>query len=351
MWNALIDAPRAKSASPSQGRRLGLVALFAWLTASPASSQTGASVLKPVADVPLPGGTGRFDYQSLDPTTGRLYIAQMGAGRLLVFDTKTSKVVTSLPGFPGVTGVLAVPSLGRVYASVTGRHELAVLDASTLRVRARIPGIRFPDGIAYASQSGKIFVSDEFGRRDVVVDARADSGMGAVPLGGEAGNTQYDSVANRIWVAVQTLNQLVAIDPAADSIVGRYDLPGADHPHGLLIDAPHRLAFVACEGNARLLVIDLRTMQVTENHRVGRDPDVLAFDAGLNRLYVASESGVVTVFHQRAGRLDSTGEYRAQSAHSIAVDPASHRIYLPLENVAGRPVLRILSPGEQSPAP
>jgi DNA-binding beta-propeller fold protein YncE len=315
-------------------------------------SQTqGTPVLKPVAEIPLPGGTGRFDYQSLDPRTGRLYVAQMGAGRLLVFDTRTNRVVASLPGFPRVTGVLAVPSLGRVYASVTGRHELVVLDAATLRVRARVSRIRFPDGIAYAPDAGKIFVSDEFGRRDVVVDARADSGMGVVPLGGEAGNSQYDSVGHRIWVAVQTRNQLVAIDPASDSIAGRYDLPGADHPHGLLIDAPHRLAFVACEGNARLLVLDLRTMQVTETHRVGRDPDVLALDAGLNRLYVASESGVVTVFQQRAGRLSSIGEYRAPSAHSIAVDPISHRIYLPLENVAGRPVLRILSPGEPSEAP
>jgi DNA-binding beta-propeller fold protein YncE len=294
--------------------------------------------------VPLPGGTRRFDYQSLDPETGRLYVAHMNAGRLVVFDTRTDRLVTSLPGFPGVTGVLAVPSLKKVYAAVTGRHELVVLDAPTLRVRARLEDIRFPDGVAYATEAAKIFVSDEYGQRDIVVDAQRDRILGAVLLGGEAGNTQYDSVGKRIWVAVQTRNQLVAIDPVSDSIIGRYDLTGADHPHGFYIDAPHRLVFVACEGNARLLVFDITTKKVIASHSVGADPDVLAFDPGLGRLYVAAESGVVTAFQQRGRELQRIGEYRAPKAHSVAVDPGSHRVYLPLENVNGQPVLRVLEP-------
>lgn len=301
-------------------------------------------MLAAVADVPLPGGTGRFDYQSLDVQAGRLYIAHMGPGRLVVFDTRANRVLASLDGFPGITGVLAIPDLGRVYAAVTGRHELAVLDTPALRVRARIRGIRFPDGIAYAPGVGKVFVSDQFGHSDLVVDARGDSTLGKIPLGGEAGNTQYDSVGTRIWVAVQTRNQLVAIDPSTDSIVGRHDLPGAEHPHGLYIDAPRRLAFIACEGNAKLLVLDLKTMRVTATHTVGEEPDVLAFDPGLGRLYVASESGVVTVFQEHDRALEPIGKYRARAAHSVAVDPGSHRVYLPLRNVGGRPVLRILTP-------
>ena len=321
------------------------VCLVAIGAAVPSEAQTGAApVLTLVADVPLPGGSARFDYQSLDPATGRLYIAHMGAGRLLVFDTRNNQVVASQSGFPGVTGVLAVPTLGRVYAAVTGRHELVVLASATLQVRARISGIRFPDGIAYAPEARRIFVSDQFGRRDVVVDARGDSLVGSVALEGEAGNTQYDSVGQRIWVTIQTRNQLVAIDPVSARVVGRYDLPGADHPHGFVIDAPQRLAFVACEGNARLLVFDLNTMRVIESHEVGDDPDVLAFDPGLNRLYVASESGVVTVFQERGRVLEPLGEYRAPAAHTVAVDPATHRVYLPLTNVGGRPVLRILLP-------
>ena len=326
-------------------RLLPPVLLLVALLAAPSDgeSQASRSPLRLLAELPLPGGPGRFDYQSLDQSDGRLYIAQMGAGRLLVFDTRTDRVISSVPGFPRVTGVLAVPQLHRVYASAAGRHELVVLESPSLRVRNRVPDIQFPDGIAYAPEAGKIFVSDESGRRDVVLNARTDSAIGVVALSGEAGNTQYDSVGRRIWVAVPTRNQLVAIDPLSDSIVGRYDLPGADHPHGLLIDAPHRLAFLACEGNARLLVFDLTSLRVTAIHSVGDDPDVLAFDPGLQRLYVAAESGVVTVFQRRERALQPLGEYRAPAAHSVSVDPATHRVYLPLENVGGRPVLQILS--------
>jgi hypothetical protein len=37
------------------------------------------------------------------------------------------------------------------------------------------------------------------------------------------------------------------------------------------------------------------------------------------------------------------GELSAAHAHTVAVD-RTHRVYLPLENVDGRPVLRILTP-------
>src|SRR5438067_11885855 len=54
---------------------------------TPASWRVGAetpraarrSALRVVADVPLPGPANRFDYQSVDPAAGRLYISHMNA--------------------------------------------------------------------------------------------------------------------------------------------------------------------------------------------------------------------------------------------------------------------------------
>ena len=77
---------------------------------------------------------------------------------------------------------------------------------------------------------------------------------------------------------------------------------------------------------------------------IGSDPDVLAFDPVLGRLYVAAESGVVAVLEERDGSLVQLGWYRAPKAHSVAVDPATHRVYVPLANVGGRPILRVLAP-------
>src|SRR6185436_13647287 len=90
-----------------------------WSDAIPAVT-TAAAPLRVVADIALPGSTARFDYQSLDTHTRRLFISNMGTGRLMVLDMQTSRVITNLDDFPVVTGVLAVPAEHRVYASATG---------------------------------------------------------------------------------------------------------------------------------------------------------------------------------------------------------------------------------------
>jgi DNA-binding beta-propeller fold protein YncE len=316
-----------------------------WQAAMPkpaAGAPRGA--LRVVQDYPLPGPASRFDYQSVDPASGRLYMNHMDAGRLVVFDLKASKVLAEVPDLPRATGVWAVPSHHKVFVAAAGKHEVAVIDDRTLTVSARVGGIRFPDGIAFAPEADKVFVSDESGNADVVIDARTNAKRSTIALGGEAGNTHYDSVSRCILVAVQTRNQLVAIDPVTEKIVARYDLPGSDNPHGFTIDEPGRLAFISGEGNAKLLVLDLRTMKVIATHPVGDGPDVLAWDPEWRRLYVASEGGVVSTFEADGRELRPLGDYRAPHAHSVAVDPATHRVYLPLENLNGHPVLRVMAP-------
>src|SRR5689334_18506568 len=99
--------------------RLRIVLALLGLCVAWAISASAAELppLELVADVPLSGAAVRFDYQSLDATNNRLYIAHMDAGQLVVFDTKTRSVMATLPGFPDVHGVIAVPEMNRVYAS------------------------------------------------------------------------------------------------------------------------------------------------------------------------------------------------------------------------------------------
>ena len=124
-----------------------------------------------------------------------------------------------------------------------------------------------------------MFVSDESGGVEAVFDA-AGRRIATVQLGGGAGNVQYDSVSGKVLADVQTRNRAAVIDPRTNRVIRRITLPGCDSPHGLLIDSPRRLAFVACDGNARLLRLDLKTMKFTGHFGVGDSPDVLAFDPG-----------------------------------------------------------------------
>lgn len=329
---------------------LALIAAYGHLDRpDPARAMThvpaGALPLRTVASVPLPGGSSRFDYQSLDQQRHLLFIAHLGAGLVHVVDTRSNRVVTTIHGIAGVHGILVVPRLRRVYASATDDQQVAVIDEHTFHVLARVPAGTYPDGLAYDPPDHRVFVSDESGGADIVIDTRTNHRTATISLGGEAGNTQYDPVSHRILVDVQTRNQLVAIDPATLRIVARHGLPGCDHDHGLLIDPALRLAFVACDGNARLLTVDLHTFWVLSARPVGPDPDVLAFDTGLKRVYLAAESGIVTVFREHGRSLVKLGQaFVAQEAHTIAVDSRTHRVYLPLEGTYNHPVLRIMAP-------
>jgi len=73
-------------------------------------------------------------------------------------------------------------------------------------------------------------------------------------------------------------------------------------------------------------------------------PDVIKFDAGLGRIYVACYSGAIAVFHEDdADHYHKLEDFRVQHAvHSLAVDPKTHRVYTPEQEEAGKPVARMV---------
>jgi len=310
------------------------------IQASPSAARVSAH-LQTVANIPLSGGTSRFDYESEDLQRGLLFISHLGASTVTVFDLASGSIRANIANISDVHGVLAIPELGLVYASATGENQVEVIDEQSLRVVATIPAGVYPDGMAYDPLTHHLFVSDETGNTDTVIDVRSEQQVATLPLGGEAGNTQDDPISHRIFVDVQTLNQLVAIDPTTNRIIARYALPNCDHDHSLLIDVTSRLAFVACDGNSVLLTVDLRSMTVTSVQRVGDTPDVLALDSRWHLLYVASETGVLSVFEESGHALRKLYEgFVATEAHSVAVDEQTHQIFLPLQEVHGSPLLR-----------
>jgi len=317
--------------------------------ASPGDTIAHGFPLRVVRDIPLPGGTTRLDYQDLDPRTQRLYIAHLGDGTVDVVDTARLDVVATIDDLDAVHGIRLAPDLHRLYASATGSDEVATIDTTTNQVITRAPTGDFPDGIAYDPDTRKVYVSNANDRAETVVDAQTGQRLGAIDIGGSAGNSAYDQRTKHVLVNVQDRGHIAVIDPHTDAVIDTIDTPDCESNHGLYIDPENELAFVACEGNATLLTIDLQTGTLVDSHDVGDTPDVLAYDPQLRRLYVASESGTVTIFDEQDGKLSQVGRaHVADSAHTVAVDPATHRVYLPLENVGGRPVVRVLEPTDGS---
>jgi YVTN family beta-propeller protein len=329
------------------------------------SASSVAHLFTHIADVNLGGSTSRFDYQSFDPATARLYIADMGSGRLLVFDTRAQRLIASLDGFPKITGVLAVPALHKIYASVPGAGiaaslsvalgmaglskgagQVAILDDSSFKEIARVPAGVFPDGIAYDPDDGKIFVSDELGSAIVVIDANTNKPVARIAAGSEVGNVQYDPLTRRVYVPLQSRNELGIVDPKSNRLINRVGLPGAEHPHGLHIADGAPVGYIACDENDRLLTVDLLSGKVLASDAIAHDPDVLAADPVLQRLYIAAESGLLSSFDIRnAAAPRNLGDiFIGEDAHSVAVDPVTHSVFMPLRDLDGQSVLRIIRP-------
>ena len=302
--------------------------------------------LRTVATVALPGDTSRFDYASLDPQRGLLFIAHLGASQIIEVDVRAGRVIRTIPGLPGVHGVLVVPGLNRVFATATDANQTVILDEDTGTVLGRGPTGDYPDGLAYDPRHNTVWTTNESGGSETILDAATGAVRGTVRLGGDAGNVHYDTGTANMLVDVQTRNELAVIDTETNTITRRRALPGCDHDHGLSLDSGSRLAFVACDGNATLLTVDLNSWQIVDHHRVGQDPDVLAYDAGAQRLYVAAESGWLTILDLHDRQLRITGsDHLADGAHVVAVDPTTHRSYYPIPaGTGGHPALLVLEP-------
>ena len=205
-----------------------VLVLVAAAAAAAVTTRNGADSTLPltlVENVPLPGPGNRFDYTSLDPTTGRLYIAHMDADQLLVFDIHKRRVMKTIAA-PGVHGVIAVPQLHRVYASATDARQLLTIDSRTGRVLNRASAGEYPDGLVYDPAERHVFVSDESGGIEAVFNA-AGRRIGTVHLGGEAGNVQYDAANGNVLADVQSRNDIAVIDPLSNRVVRRVALSAA----------------------------------------------------------------------------------------------------------------------------
>ena len=320
----------------------GFIALTAALGLSAKSS---APTLKKVTafDLPGPGGK-RFDYLMIDTDDHFLLSTHLAAGQTYVIDLRTNKVVATVADTPGAEGVEYVPELKKFYTSNAGDNTIGVVDLRQMKVIKKIPTDAKPDGSTYAAPFHKLYVSDERGKAEAVVDVAKDEIVKTLHFDSETGMPQYDPVARKVYVNLQDKNIFAVLDPATDEVVGRYPVGRCEGNHGMTLDPENHRAFLACEGNELMTVFNLDTHQPIAFLRLAGGPDVIKFDPGLKRIYVACSSGAISVF-----QMDDPDHYRKledfpvqKKVHSLAVNPDTHRVYTPEQEEDGKPVARMV---------
>ncbi len=309
------------------------------------AADTGGEALRQVGVIDLPGPPGRrFDYLAIDYDDDYLFVNHLAAAVLYVVDLKTNTVVKTIADVPGGEGVQYVPELKKIYTSNAWDNTIGIIDLRHMRVVKKLPTGAKPDGSAYAPPFHKLYVSDERGNAVAVVDVLADTIVTTLHFDGETGMPQYDPVGGQVYVNLQDDDLVAAIDPATDAVAGRYAVEGCQRNHGMALDAGHRRAFLACQGNNVLAVFDLDTHRAIAHIPLPRGADVVKFDPGLGRVYVACAVGAISVIQE-----DDPDHFRKvedvpvqRKVHSLEVDLRTHRVYAPEEQENGEPVARLL---------
>ena len=312
--------------------------------AAPAAAED-ALMLREIGRIELPGPPGkRFDYLTVDYEDGWIFSAHLGANQTYVIDRKTRRVLHTIAETPGVEGVTYVPELRKLYTSHAGDGTVGVVDLATMRVAKRIPTGAKPDGSTYAAPHHKLYVTNERAKTESVIDVREDRVVATLAFESETGVPIYDPKADLVYVNLQDQNAVAVIDPAKDQVLASHAVEGCRGNHGMALDVEGRRAFLACEGNDTLAIFDVDAHRVVARLPLAPGADVVQFDPGLRRVYVACSSGAIAVFRQ-----DDADHYRVlgnvpvqRRVHSMAVDVETHRVYAPEQEHEGRPVARMI---------
>src|SRR5437667_2036689 len=306
---------------------------------------TNGQTLKQLATFDLPGPGGkRFDYLMIDADDRYLLSTHLAAGQTYVIDLGSNKVVATIADTPGAEGIEYAPEFKKFYTSNAGDNTIGVVDLKLMKVVKKLPTEKKPDGSTYAGPFHKLYVSDERGKAEAIVDVTKDAIIKTLHFDSETGMPQYDPVARKVYVNLQDQNIFAIIDPASDEVIGRYPVGRCKGNHGVALDPEHHRAFLSCEGNNLMAVFDLDKHEPIAFLPLAGGPDVIKFDPGLQRIYVACSSGAISVF-----QMDDPDHYRKledfpvqKKVHSLAVDPETHRVYTPEQEEDGKAVARMV---------
>ena len=301
--------------------------------------------LKQIATIDLPGPKGqRFDYLTTDDEDQFLLSAHLGPGILYVIDMKTNKVVKAIPGVPGITGLEFVPETRKVYTSDWGEEKIGIVDLHSMAVVKRLATAAKPNGSTYAAPFHKVYVSNTLGKAVAVVDVDKDEIVKTIEFPSETGMPQYDSSARKVYVNLRNTNEIAEINPATDTLFEKYPVDGCQFNHGMAVDSEHHRAFILCSGNRTFTVFGLDTHKSIAHLPMPAGADVVKFDPGLGRIYVACSSGFISVFQaQDADHYRKLEDFAVEKmVHSLAVDSATHRVYAPEQQEHGQPVARMM---------
>ncbi|MGH7925901.1 MAG: YncE family protein, partial [Candidatus Binatus sp.] len=298
--------------------------------------------------LPKHGILNVLDYLTLNGQD--LFVTGASSGSVFKIALKSDpsiseSAVSELPGEPRVHGVALVPSQGLAFVTRSEKNTVDVFDPSTLQPISRIPVRDDPDAILYDRARGVIYVANGAAGVATLIDPQTRTVLATIPLGGKPEFAAVDPESGLLYQNLEDANAVVALDLAKRAIVGRWSVSPCVRPTGMAIDAAHHRLFSVCSRNAMLIVFDMDNHRVLSSLKIGGGPDSVAYDPSFQRIYSAGLAGTMTVVQQ-----DTPDSYHVTdnifchfAAHTLAVDPASHKVFVGYASLFIRPRIAVFT--------
>src|SRR6266446_1245256 len=278
-------------------------------------------------EIPI-GGEGGWDYVTVDAAARRLYLSH--ATKVVVVDLTKNTVTREIGDTPGVHGLIVVPDLERGFSSNGKESKVSVVDLKTLRTISKIDTGANPDALVYEPRHGEVYVFNHSGNSATVVNAKTAGVVNTIALGGNPEFAAVDSAAGHVYCNIEDKSEVAAIDTTKHEVVARWPLAPGTEPTGMAFDAAHHRLFVGCH-NKLMAMLDTETGKVIATVPIGAGVDACAFDDATQLAFASCGDGTTTIAKEETPQKLTVVQTLTteRSARTMALDPQTHRIYLP----------------------
>jgi DNA-binding beta-propeller fold protein YncE len=231
------------------------------LLAAAAFSAEGYKILNKIKV----GGTGGWDYLSVDPVTQRLFASH--GGIVEVVDLKAGKPVGQITQLHGVHGIAVAGDVGKGFISNGQSNSVTIFDLKTLEKTGEPATGQNPDAICYEPKTQRIFTMNGRSNDSTAINAKNNEIVGSFPIGEKPENCAVDG-AGKVYVNIENSSEIVEIDAAKPGVTRRASLAPCEGPSGLAIDVKNKKLFSVCS-NKMMAVTDIATMKVIATPAIG----------------------------------------------------------------------------------
>ena len=272
------------------------------------------------------GGTGGWDYLSVDPVTQRLFASH--GGIVEVVDLKAGKPVGQITQLHGVHGIAVAGDVGKGFISNGQSNSVTIFDLKTLEKTGEPATGQNPDAICYEPKTQRIFTMNGRSNDSTAINAKNNEIVGSFPIGEKPENCAVDG-AGKLYVNIENSSEIVEIDAAKPGVTRRASLAPCEGPSGLAIDVKNKKLFSVCS-NKMMAVTDIATMKVIATPAIGAGTDGAGFDPGSGNAFSSNGGdGTMTVVKLVNGKYEAVDTVTTErGARTMTVDPTNHRIYM-----------------------